>query len=54
MVSLPAFGLLVAPVTAQASLAASWAGIDACSSGSTERNGTLAHCYGGRAYQYTW
>jgi hypothetical protein len=36
------------------SLAAFWVGIDGCSSGSVEQDGTLAECYGGRAYQYTW
>ena len=54
MVSLPAFGLLAAPATSQTSLAAFWVGIDGYSSGSVEQDGTLAECYGGRAYQYTW
>ena len=39
---------------AQTSLAAFWVGIDGYSSSSVEQDGTLAECYGGRAYQYTW
>ena len=40
--------------TGQMSLAAFWVGIDGYSSSSVEQDGTLAECYGGRAYQYTW
>jgi hypothetical protein len=36
------------------SLAAFWVGIDGYSSGSVEQDGTLAECYGGAAYYYTW
>jgi hypothetical protein len=45
-----------APVscTSQTSLAAFWVGIDGCSSSSVEQDGTLAECYGGAAYYYTW
>ena len=36
------------------SLAAFWVGIDGYSSDSVEQDGTLAECYGGTAYYYTW
>ena len=35
-------------------LAAFWVGIDGYSSGSVEQDGTLAECYLGSLYQYTW
>jgi hypothetical protein len=35
-------------------LAAFWVGIDGYSSGSVEQDGTLAECYHGSAYYYTW
>jgi len=38
----------------QASLAAFWAGIDGYSSGSVEQDGTLAECYLGHAYYFSW
>jgi Peptidase A4 family len=40
--------------TAQESLAAFWVGIDGYNSDSVEQDGTLAECYGGAAYYYTW
>ena len=40
--------------TSQTSLAAFWVGIDGYSSPSVEQDGTLAECYGGAAYYYTW
>jgi hypothetical protein len=36
------------------SLAAFWVGIDGYSSSSVEQDGTLAECYQGSAYYYTW
>jgi len=36
------------------SLAAFWVGIDGYSSDSVEQDGTLAECYEGTAYYYTW
>ncbi len=36
------------------SLAAFWVGIDGFTSGSVEQDGTLAECYFGHAYYYTW
>jgi hypothetical protein len=36
------------------SLAAFWVGIDGLTSGSVEQDGTLAECYFGSAYYYTW
>jgi hypothetical protein len=36
------------------SLAAFWVGIDGFTSGSVEQDGTLAECYLGRAYYFTW
>jgi Peptidase A4 family len=36
------------------SLAAFWTGIDGYGSGSVEQDGTLAECYLGTAYYYTW
>ena len=36
------------------SLAAFWVGIDGYSSGSVEQDGTLAECYCGGVYYYTW
>jgi hypothetical protein len=36
------------------SLAAFWVGIDGYSSSSVEQDGTLAECYQGTAYYYTW
>jgi hypothetical protein len=38
----------------QTSLAAFWVGIDGYSSSSVEQDGTLAECYLGSAYYYTW
>jgi hypothetical protein len=38
----------------ETSLAAFWVGIDGYSSGSVEQDGTLAECYLGSAYYYTW
>jgi hypothetical protein len=35
-------------------LAAFWVGIDGYSSGTVEQDGTLAECYEGKAYYYTW
>jgi peptidase A4-like protein len=35
-------------------LAAFWVGIDGYSSDSVEQDGTLAECYGGSLYQYSW
>lgn len=35
-------------------LAAFWVGIDGYSSNSVEQDGTLAECYFGRAYYYSW
>jgi hypothetical protein len=40
--------------TSTTSLAAFWVGIDGFSSGSVEQDGTLAECYGGAAYYFTW
>ncbi len=40
--------------TSTTSLAAFWVGIDGFNSGSVEQDGTLAECYGGTAYYYTW
>jgi hypothetical protein len=40
--------------TSQESLAAFWVGIDGYNSDSVEQDGTLAECYGGAAYYYTW
>ena len=40
--------------TSATSLAAFWVGIDGYSSGSVEQDGTLAECYRGTAYYYTW
>ncbi len=40
--------------TSTESLAAFWVGIDGFSSSSVEQDGTLAECYGGTAYQYSW
>jgi Peptidase A4 family len=40
--------------TSQTSLAAFWVGIDGYSSDSVEQDGTLAECYGGAAYYFTW
>jgi Peptidase A4 family len=40
--------------TRTTSLAAFWVGIDGYSSDSVEQDGTLAECYGGAAYYYTW
>jgi hypothetical protein len=40
--------------TSQTSLAAFWVGIDGYSSSSVEQDGTLAECYAGAAYYYTW
>jgi hypothetical protein len=36
------------------SLAAFWVGLDGYSSSSVEQDGTLAECYHGTAYYYTW
>jgi hypothetical protein len=38
----------------QTSLAAFWVGIDGYSSGSVEQDGTLAECYAGHAYYFSW
>ena len=38
----------------QTSLAAFWVGIDGYSSSSVEQDGTLAECYHGSAFYYTW
>jgi Peptidase A4 family len=35
-------------------LAAFWVGIDGLTSGTVEQDGTLAQCYEGTAYYYTW
>ncbi len=40
--------------TRTTSLAAFWVGIDGYSSDTVEQDGTLAECYGGAAYYYTW
>jgi Peptidase A4 family len=40
--------------TSKTSYAAFWAGIDGYSSSSVEQDGTLAQCYHGAAYYYTW
>jgi hypothetical protein len=40
--------------TSQTSLAAFWVGIDGYTSGSVEQDGTLAECYLGTAYYFTW
>ena len=40
--------------TSQMSVAAFWVGIDGYSSDSVEQDGTIAECYGGTAYYYTW
>jgi Peptidase A4 family len=40
--------------TSQTSLAAFWVGIDGYTSGSVEQDGTLAECYHGAAYYFTW
>jgi hypothetical protein len=40
--------------TSTTSLAAFWVGIDGFSSDSVEQDGTLAECYGGAAYYFTW
>ena len=40
--------------TRTTSLAAFWVGIDGYSSDSVEQDGTLAECYDGTAYYYTW
>jgi Peptidase A4 family len=40
--------------TSATSLAAFWVGIDGYNSSSVEQDGTLAECYGGTAYYYTW
>ena len=40
--------------TPATSLAAFWVGIDGYSSGSVEQDGTLAECYRGTPYYYTW
>lgn len=40
--------------TAQTSLAVFWVGIDGLYSHSVEQDGTLAYCYKGTAYYYTW
>jgi len=40
--------------SSQTSLAAFWVGIDGYSSSSVEQDGTLAECYRGSAYYYTW
>jgi len=40
--------------TAQTSLAAFWVGIDGYRSATVEQDGTLAECYLGTAYYYTW
>ena len=40
--------------TSTTSLAAFWVGIDGFTSSSVEQDGTLAECYGGTAYYYTW
>jgi Peptidase A4 family len=40
--------------TSTTSLAAFWVGIDGFNSSSVEQDGTLAECYGGTAYYYTW
>jgi hypothetical protein len=38
----------------QTSLAAFWVGIDGYSSGSVEQDGTLAECYRGSAFYFSW
>jgi peptidase A4-like protein len=38
----------------QTQLAAFWVGIDGYSSGTVEQDGTLAECYGGRLYSFSW
>lgn len=40
--------------TSKTSYAAFWTGIDGYSSNSVEQDGTLAQCYHGTAYYYTW
>ncbi len=40
--------------TKEQQLAAFWVGIDGWSSGTVEQDGTLAQCYEGTAYYYTW
>jgi hypothetical protein len=40
--------------TSTTSLAAFWVGIDGFTSGSVEQDGTLAECYRGAAYYFTW
>ncbi|MGO9080425.1 MAG: G1 family glutamic endopeptidase [Streptosporangiaceae bacterium] len=40
--------------TSATSLAAFWVGIDGFSSDSVEQDGTLAECYGGTAYYFSW
>jgi len=40
--------------TKEQQLAAFWVGIDGWSSGTVEQDGTLAQCYEGTAFYYTW
>jgi hypothetical protein len=40
--------------TSQTSLVAFWTGLDGFSSSTVEQDGTLAECYDGTAYSYTW
>lgn len=40
--------------TSTTALAAFWVGIDGYTSGSVEQDGTLAECFGGTAFYYTW
>jgi Peptidase A4 family len=40
--------------TSQTSLAAFWVGIDGFTSGSVEQDGTLAECFRGSAFYFTW
>jgi len=40
--------------TSTAALAVFWVGIDGFTSGSVEQDGTLAECFGGSAFYFTW
>jgi Peptidase A4 family len=40
--------------TSTTALAAFWVGIDGYTSGSVEQDGTLAECFGGSAFYFTW
>jgi hypothetical protein len=40
--------------TSTTALAAFWVGIDGLTSGSVEQDGTLAECFGGTAFYFTW